>query len=36
MDDTESHILGLLRDNARMSMTDPAAKVKVPRATIQK
>lgn len=36
MNDTDSQILGLLRDNARMSVTDLAAKVKVSRATIQK
>lgn len=36
MNDTDKQILGLLRDNARMSVTDLAAKVKVSRATIQK
>ncbi|MEQ1144110.1 Lrp/AsnC family transcriptional regulator [Acinetobacter soli] len=34
--DTDEQILGLLRDNARMSITDLANKVKVSRATIQK
>jgi DNA-binding Lrp family transcriptional regulator len=36
MNDTDSQILGLLRDNARMSITDLAKKVRVSRATIQK
>lgn len=36
MNDTDSQILGLLRDNARMSITDLAKKVRVSRATVQK
>lgn len=36
MNDTDSQILGLLRDNARMSITDLANKIRVSRATIQK
>ena len=36
MDDTDSQILGLLRDNARMSITDLANKIRVSRATVQK
>lgn len=36
MNDTDSQILGLLRDNARMSITDLANKIRVSRATVQK
>lgn len=36
MNDTDSQILGLLRDNARMSITDLAHKIRVSRATVQK
>ena len=36
MNDTDSQILGLLRDNARMSITDIANKVRVSRNTVQK
>lgn len=36
MNDTDSQILGLLRDNARMSITDIAQKVRVSRNTVQK
>jgi DNA-binding Lrp family transcriptional regulator len=36
MNDTDDQILGLLRENARISITDLAAKIKVSRATIQK
>ena len=36
MNDTDSQILGLLRDNARMSFTDLAHKIRVSRATVQK
>lgn len=36
MNDTDEKILGLLRNNARISITDIANKVQVSRATIQK
>ena len=36
MNDTDHQILGLLRDNARISITEIATKVKVSRATVQK
>ena len=36
MNDTDSQILGLLRDNARMSITDLANKIRISRATVQK
>lgn len=36
MNNTDSQILGLLRDNARISITDLANKTKVSRATVQK
>ena len=36
MNDTDSQILGLLRDNARMSITGLAHKIRVSRATVQK
>lgn len=36
MNDTDSQILGLLRDNARISITDLANKIRVSRATVQK
>ncbi len=36
MNNVDHIILGLLKDNARMSITDLAAKAKVSRATVQK
>ena len=36
MNETDNQILGLLRDNARISSTDLASKVRVSRATVQK
>ena len=36
MNETDNQILGLLRDNARISITDLASKVRVSRATVQK
>mgnify|MGYP001597983796 FL=1 len=36
MNETDNQILGLLRDNARISITDLARKVRVSRATVQK
>ncbi|OTG88059.1 AsnC family transcriptional regulator [Acinetobacter sp. ANC 4558] len=36
MNDTDTQILGLLRENARISITNIAIKVKVSRATVQK
>ena len=36
MDNLDHILLGLLKDNARMSITDLAAKAKVSRATVQK
>ena len=36
MNNTDTQILGLLRDNARISITDLAEKTRVSRATIQK
>jgi DNA-binding Lrp family transcriptional regulator len=36
MNNVDHIILGLLKDNARMSITDLAAKARVSRATVQK
>ncbi|MFS2222655.1 Lrp/AsnC family transcriptional regulator [Pantoea sp. B65] len=36
MNDTDRQILALLRENARMSITDIAKKVRISRATVQK
>jgi DNA-binding Lrp family transcriptional regulator len=36
MNDTDKHLIGLLRDDARMSITDLATRMKVSRATVQK
>lgn len=35
MNDTDRHLLALLRDNARMSVTELAKKLRVSRATVQ-
>ncbi len=36
MNDTVRHILALLKENARMSVTEIASKVRIARATVQK
>lgn len=35
LNDTDHHLIALLRDNARMSVTDLARKMRVSRATVQ-
>jgi DNA-binding Lrp family transcriptional regulator len=35
LNDTDRHLIALLRDNARMSVTDLARKMRVSRATVQ-